>query len=383
MQGERGHISYENWKAALLGKSQQCGHEIPLFTDSRIIGSIQDGYGPYQFFNTIPLYPEYQVAQPAIVLRYYDYIEYGGSEIVEMLQKNKTDDERYHGGGLADELAALISLSMGIRIKPGGASRNFQPHDDPRGTPVALEKHLDPALPQGTNGRLLPYAFGPHNINEKLVILQSFPKLSPHNAVALVRTARIYQDALWIIESTPELSWIMLVSAVESAANQWRSEKESPVERLRTSRPELGELLIQRGGESLLSEVAVLVADYMGATRKFIDFVLEFKPDPPQHRPPTWLQFSWSEENLQSSMRKVYQYRSNALHGGIPFPAPMCEPPMLHSETKTYGEVPYGEGVGAMGGVWTKNDLPLLIHTFEYIARNALIAWWKSMTPSE
>jgi hypothetical protein len=35
------------------------------------------------------------------------------------------------------------------------------------------------------------------------------------------RAARLYQDALWIVESEPNLAWIMLVSTVETAAKEW------------------------------------------------------------------------------------------------------------------------------------------------------------------
>jgi len=30
----------------------------------------------------------------------------------------------------------------------------------------------------------------------------------------------------------------------------------------------------------------------------------------------------------------------------------------------------------AMDGTWVAKDTPILLHTFEYIVRNALIAWW-------
>lgn len=36
----------------------------------------------------------------------------------------------------------------------------------------------------------------------------SFPTLEAKQAIALVRSARLYQDALWLVESEPNLSWL-------------------------------------------------------------------------------------------------------------------------------------------------------------------------------
>lgn len=44
----------------------------------------------------------------------------------------ETDDESYHGGLLQDEIAALISLSLGIRLKAGDHSRDYPNPSDGR-----------------------------------------------------------------------------------------------------------------------------------------------------------------------------------------------------------------------------------------------------------
>jgi hypothetical protein len=33
------------------------------------------------------------------------------------------------------------------------------------------------------------------------------------------------------------------------------------------------------------------------------------------------------------------------------------------------------------GGVWLAKDTPIQLHTFEYIVRNSIINWWKSLKP--
>ena len=68
--------------------------------------------------------------------------------------------------------------------------------------------------------------------------ISSLPSLGAEQAIALVRSARLYQDALWLAESEPNLSWLLLVSAIETAANLWRSRKDLPLERLKESRPD-------------------------------------------------------------------------------------------------------------------------------------------------
>jgi hypothetical protein len=204
-----------------------------------------------------------------------------------------------------------------------------------------------------------------------------FPKLSPDDAGALIRSARLYQDAVWIAESEPELSWIMLVSAVENAAESWCKSKATAVERLETSKPELVKLLKDAGGKELVLKVAKEIVDCLGATKKFINFILEFIPEQPKKRPSINAQHSWEHKDIEKSMRIIYGHRSKTLHGGVKFPLPMCNPPMY--DGSGFSEKPFGYATEAYRSVWMAEDTPMLLHTFEYIARNALLKWWKSM----
>ncbi len=370
----KGSIAYENWKAAIRGVSSKGALEFPLFTDAHITGGIAEGCGPHQLINTVP--PPSTMLQPAVVLR----LEYHLDEDPSDRNMDKTNIERYHGGWLNDEIAALISLCLGIRLKAGGCTRRFDVDEDPKGRPQAFEAHKNPILLKPTGYTpILPRALGTHCLNDASSLLSKFPDLPPLGAVALIRGARLYQDALWIAESEPALAWVMLVSALEAAAGYWRAAKESPVERLRASKPKLVEQLTQIGGEDLVSEVASQIADSLGATRKFMDFILTFLPAPPQERPPAWNQLSWGRKDMEKSLRKIYDWRSRALHGGIPFPLPMCDPPWLFDNV--VGEIPMGLATGTQSAVWVAEDTPMLLHTFEYIARHVLLSWWESMLP--
>lgn len=174
----------------------------------------------------------------------------------------------------------------------------------------------------------------------------------------------------------------MLTSAVETAASCWRATREAPLDRLRASRPHSEEMLKEYGGDELVLKVAKEMADYMGATKKFIDFILEFLPEPPAERSYEWAQHPWDAKNMRDSMKLIYQYRSRALHGGKPFPPPMCSPPRCVADSPALVEVPMGLSSSSKGSTWARKDTPMLLHTFEYIVRQALLKWWESIERS-
>jgi hypothetical protein len=119
------------------------------------------------------------------------------------------------------------------------------------------------------------------------------------DVIALIRAARLCQEAVWIIETTPELSWIMITSAVETVANRWREVKDSPLDKLHTSRPNLEEKLREYGGDDLVLLVAEEIAPYMGATKTLVDFLIEFVPPSPSVRPDAFAQLSWEIKHLK------------------------------------------------------------------------------------
>lgn len=366
----KGSFAYENWIAASTGIQLKSTLEYPLFTDTRIVDQLTDGYGPYKLLNAVPMVRS-QVLLPYIILRLDYHLEY------DLGQLEKADTSRYHGGNLNDEIAALISLLLGIRLKSGGYTRYFLPDKDPKGYPAAFHIHEDPTLLKPVDQAIiLPQALKDQHDLKDAALLAKLPHLSPQESITVVRCARLYQDAVWIVESEPELSWLMMVSAIETAANYWRSAKASAIERLRSSKPDLEVLLLNAGGNGLVEQVANEIADYMGATKKFVDFIIEYLPTPPTPRPPGIFGISWEHKDLKKSLRKIYDWRSRALHGGVPFPMPMCMPPRKHEDT--WIEKPFGTTVGK-GAVWTTTDAPMLFHVFEYIVRHALINWWNAM----
>ena len=369
----RGAFAYENWRAALSSKPLKAVLEHPLFSDTHFSteGDLKTEFGPFLLYNTQSRGISPTV--PSLILR----INYHADS--EFPDLKKTDVSRFHGGGIEDEVAALVSLCLRVRLKAGGTTRLFlSGTSDPKGQPFVPYENNPTLLKSHSIYPILPQVVGKHNPSEAKLV-NRFADLSPSESIALVRAARLYQEGIWIAESDPQSSWLMLVSAVETAANHWRAANETAIERLRTSRPELAELLITSGGQEHLSQVADMIADYMGATRKFVDFLTEFMPSAPVPRPRDYDQHLWESAALKKSLRTIYGWRSRALHGGTPIPSPMCGEPILSGEG--WSEVMVGYGAGAYGGVWTAKDAPMKLHLFEYIVRGALLSWWESMLP--
>lgn len=364
MSFEEGPLVYQNWQEAIRGSPSQVASEYSLFSDARLDGEISAEYGPYFLLNTFARYSSQRLL-PVIILRKEYHLDRA--------------DERIRESSPQDEIAALLSLTLGIRLRAGGQTRIFNPGADPRGRPTVHSLYKNPILvnPAGY-APILPQALGTHTFAHTPLIV-GLPDLSPRSVTAIVRAASLYQDATWLAESEPEFSWLLLVSAVETAANCWRAERESSLERLKESRigSDLEKALGEAGCENLFPKLADILADYLGATKKFIDFVLEFMPEPPEKRPPEYAQHSWNRKGMKESMRAIYSLRSRALHGGTPFPSLMCDSPGRIDNA--FEEKPYGP-VTTM--VVDDAPMPMLLHLFEYIVRNALLKWWKSMLPN-
>lgn len=388
VDNKKGHIvgtpAYANWRAFLEEKPSLGAYEHLMYSDARLTGAVKDGLEPYRFFNLVPLEMRKGWVRAAVALRVSLHADF---QTPSPSRGEKTKPPLYHGGGMVDELAALASLKCGVRFRIAGLTRLFEIGGDPQGKLTAsLNLPEPPLLISATRnvgglsvpGFILDSATGEHSMMP-IKEIKTFATLSPEQAMDLVRAARLYQDALWVVESEPNLSWLMLVAAVETAANSFYATEEQPIERLRASRPELIESLEKAGGKELATKVANEFANSIGATRKFVDFLMKFCPAPPEQRPFEHYQIEWTPNNLKKVFRQVYGYRSRALHEGIPFPAPMCEPPILPS-SYVAEEKSLGAGIGF--NAWQAKDIPMLFHIFEYIARNALNAWWAEIAQS-
>ena len=285
-----------------------------------------------------------------------------------------THDRAYHGGGLYDEFAALLSLSLGIRCQSGGPIRRWYPESDHWGVHVEFD-HTRPYLAvSGARGQILPGHPKHFTLEQAESLLTAYGTLTSTHATAVIRAARLYQQALWISETDPNQAWILLVSAIEVAANNYARVPKSPFTRIEMAWPELAATLSSVPHDTR-DEISRIIAPTIKVAAKVLAFFEEFLPGPPSARPAVYDQVDW--DKMMDHVGLIYRYRSNSLHEGNPFPYPMCEAPRTDSNGVA-SEKPMGHATQVGGSSWLAEDVPFLLHVFEYITRQSLQAWWKA-----
>jgi hypothetical protein len=317
-------LGWAHWRAERRGLPESRALEVACYTDTRPTGDLADlaaGLGPLQIYNTTPGMMKTGRPRMALVIR----VGLHETPQITAVPWAKTKVALYTGVDLGAEFGALLSLALGIRCRSGGLIRTFE-GSDPRGEPTEWA-HVQPYLapPRYDGNPIIPVP-AEVSVHEAVPYLARYPSASQGKAVALVRAARLYEQALWIAESDPELSWLLLVTAIEAAALQ----REGPIPRGRrwhVNRP----------------------------TTRFVNFIRDFAPPPPlprpQHSPLDWSMMS-------QHARTIYRWRSHALHDGIPFPRPMFEPPPQRDEKGVLTEIPGGFATATGSTVWRASDTP-------------------------
>lgn len=190
-----------------------------------------------------------------------------------------------------------------------------------------------------------------------------------------MRAAHQYADALWLCDADPRTSWIKLFGALEAAADHWDYETQQSVEaQLKRRHPGMYEQLSRKAPEAI-PIVAKSLSRVLGAESKMIDFVLAHAPRPPARRPEIGrLDF----DDLEPVLRVLYDHRSRDLHGGVPFPQPLCGTPVSDN-----GGIPIevfpALGASSGGASWPAKQLPMFLHTFVYIVGETLRNWWLAL----
>ena len=242
--------SQQNWLnkvSRVKNGTDRVSYEHSLYSDAHITGEFRTTQGPYTFLNTIPMPTNDGAVKVPIVLRSEMYIEFSIPDMT------KTDESVYHGGDLVDEIVAIASLSLGVRLLNGGTSREFGTDDDPYGRPREWTRIPAPVFRFRRDMPIIPAVGGTHSM-EALKRLETIPRIEPRQYVSLVRACKAYQEALWICESEPNLAWLLFVSALETAANDVYRAAAPSSERLRTAKPELAKHLMEIGGREHLGK---------------------------------------------------------------------------------------------------------------------------------
>lgn len=363
-----GTDAWRNWRASLENPLSLPGrHEEALYSDAWFIGSKLD-LGPY---TVLPTMARGMPMPMALVVRCErhaslmpELVDYETNELLP------TDDHGYHGGTVSDEIAALLSLTLGVRCRAGGTTRVWGLRsDDPAGEPVEFDRqYLSRPGPPGTE--ILPGMNREVHLEDAAETLGTFPYLDEKTAARLARAARLYSNALWWANEDPNFAWLQLVGAVEAIAAGKKSASRLPVDVLAEFHPTVWKALAEASTETK-EKVAKALGHQVGATRKFVDFVEHFAPEAPLPRP----QYGVDWSKMRDHMAIVYRHRSRALHDGKPFPHPMLDTP-TDGPDGLPSEAPWGMSAAANGGSWLAEEMPMLLHTFEHIVRGSILNWW-------
>lgn len=313
-----------------------------MWTDG-LIGGIDLAWAPGRFVSCGSHTPPGTMA-PALVVRWDSFFTATNPAITPI------DDPV--GLAVDGELAALLSLATGARMRSGGPSRTFD-GGDPHGRP--LTPMTPPAWPGPAHSRsMIPVP--EHGILERDIrrFFELYATCDRKTATVLATCAREYATALWMADSDPDLGWLLLVSALETAAvHHIGAAIPDPVNALRVSMPDVADRL-ESVGPDTLADVASLLKGLTGATQRFLAFIDKFPPLPPSTRPEQYGRVEWLE--LTDALKTIYRARSARLHQGTPFPAPMRTPPITHWQAVCEAKMP---GTGP-APIWMKTHRPTI-----------------------
>jgi hypothetical protein len=365
-----GTDAWINWRSFGPGSRAIEDAEDELHSDREFVGG-PAAFGPYTLTPVMRRSPS---VGEAVILREAIHTSLI-PEIVVDGKLARSDSSAYHGGTMGDEIAALVSLELGVRLRYAGMRQTSgirYPDEEPR---PSITFEVPRLVRPGPSGReILPRVMQrPASLNQ-LQLLTSYPRLEEGTQAELARAARAYAGAIWWANEDPNQAWLQLVTAVETAAKCRQTVSASPVELVEELWPELWTEMADTDDASRFA-ISELVAPQMKATRTFLDFVTECAPAPPDPRP-EFPELDWGR--MRKHAGTIYTHRSTALHGAKPFPAPMLEFPRIEP-SGAIQEAPFGLNSGALGGIWDAKQTPMLLSTFEYIARGALLHWWREM----
>jgi hypothetical protein len=339
--------------------------EFPLYTDvTNITGEINSSpyKFPFAFLNALVDYKK-NILLPRIVLRYFDYGdvgEYYSNQIDLSSQESKSNLKNSITLDPHEELACILSLILGIRIKVGSGNRSFDAKslslNNYFGSILNMGAFLNPMpIPLTLQNPIIPYAIRIYSdktfvsLNEAEKYLSHITKIQnimEYNS--FIRSAKFYNDALWLSESDPQISWILFVSAIESAAGDKTKGQRA---------------LLREYHPDIVKEVQdnVILNNYKEPTAEN-DIPEIFKAD------------LENLSKLKIILKTIYDFRSRALHSGQPFPEEMCESPIrIYDQKIILSERPLKTISSKRKSVIYPEDKPLHLWKFEEIVRLSLL----------
>lgn len=345
-------------------------HEFPIFSDSKIVGDCNLDNNVYELQNMLGFLGNKIKIKESILVRIKAPIT--RNTYPDIRDHSKNNYTNYHEGTIVDEIAAVLSLYLGLRTWAGQETRVFKGKDDRFGNVRTNTKDTDHFLVKNGEHHLF-HLNVEGNING--IFFEGIKTLTPKKASAFVKSCRSYQKALWYASIDKNTSWVLLVSAVEILAKEhFTSKKITAINTLKTVKPDWLLKLKETNNNELVEYMADELKYLLNSTSSFVRFLSKFLPPPPKNRPANIHQIDWTQESLCDAFKVIYEHRSRFLHAATPFPYPMCE--TSFSTDEKY-EKPAGLSTSYAGGVWKKDILPMHLHIFEYIVRNTVKKWFE------
>jgi hypothetical protein len=377
-----GPLSWMNWRAQLSGESsgsQIPGYEALLFTDASITGfGIHDDIGPYRLTNALRCFGAGVEPSlgPGLGLHVEMHIDPQEASSRPPPLAKATGSAQWIGLSVDQEIACLLSLILGVRFQSTGPARIFD-DTSPMGRPLFADYHEPILPPVYSSRRMLPgWAGRQVDLLSARDRFRSFVELCAEDAVALIRAAREYASAVWIAESDPDFSWLLLVSAIEVVASRWRVSSVDALAAFQENYPDLATEVSMRGDAELLQAIAENFHHLVKSTRKFLDFCERFLPGPPE-QPSPWPGLDWSDKaDFRRRLRVIYDHRSKRLHDAVPFPSSLTSPGPLLEPT----DEPIGLGSANAYSSWQRTDTPLTFYAFTHLTRGVILGWWDECT---
>ncbi|MCL4065938.1 hypothetical protein M3484_05095 [Pseudomonas sp. GX19020] len=360
---------WKNFKFFELGAPLHNVFECRLFSDAFLLGEARD-LGPISVLNGVPhrRYGDDYAMKPVAILRTFDH-----RPMEAWSPKETSSFSHYHGGQIFDEAAALLGLILDVRVAAGLPERDFLIDDDPFGRPTLYHRDFEPSYNPGRRSEQMPRLLRQTSM-EPLSRLTTLGQLCEADATALVKAARMFQNATWIANADPAMAWLMYVSAAETTAVRYDTGASAPDIDPATSYPKIVKILEKSGRMDLLPEILGALRPQTRALAKFLHFIARFSPRPPEPRPQHGA-FDFSELSVRAAMKSIYTHRSNALHSGTAMPLPMCLPPSVGKQGEVV-ETPWGVGTETRDANWLHDETPMLLGTFAHIVREAILGWW-------
>lgn len=315
--------------------------EYEVIADANIVGAIT--YGPYHF--TV-----------------WEIGHKGNGELRRLCLRSqeKTFDQNekpwetasksgyYHGGGIPSELVALTSLFLRRRLKLGPIVRLGN----------------EPRMIDLGSGRIDNDLFaGFSNLGDLKDWLPLVENLRVDCHQAFILAAKLYQQAIELLEEKPDIAYLNLVSSIEVLCQDFEIE-DPPLNKLDAK---LASLVSQISDTNLQKSIekTILAREKLIAQR-FVSFIIAHTDESFWDHPTRPRLGRINPSDLQDLLQRIYRQRSRTLHRGEPFP------PSIYYQPPQGAEIDFTQGVIMGKRRWDPKDFIPYPHFFERLVNHVL-----------